>query len=231
MVRKVNLIDLLEIASLKSGSKGELEILEDIEIDERVDKEVLAQEIVVKCGAMCPVFNTSWSFIYWHKHWFELHKREISELCNTLEYQYIPTESYSRYDDLKHNATSNTGLDETVGRTRKEERGLEVNGTENSTTENQTSAYNESLYQPESKTIFDDSNGRSEQEKRDSEEDESRKYTRDNTFDSKDNNYVHGNNGLFTVQHLIEEQRKLVQFNVIQWIVGKYMQEGFLLVY
>ena len=230
-MRKVNLIDLLEIASLKSGNKSELELIKDIDVDARVDKEVLAQEIVVKCGAMCPVYNTSWSFLYWHKHWFELHKREISELCNTLEYEYIPIESYSRYDDLKHNATSNTGLNETSGRTRKEGRGLEVNGTENSTTENQTSAYNESLYQPESKSIFGDTNGRSEQEKKDTEEDETREYTRDNVFDSKDNNYVHGNNGLFTVQHLIEEQRKLVQFNVIQWIVGKYMQEGFLLVY
>lgn len=227
----MNLIDLLEIASLKSGSKSELEVLKDIEIDERVDKEVLAKEIVVKCGAMCPVFNTSWSFIYWHRHWFELHKREISELCNTLEYEYVAIESYSRYDDLKHSATSNTGLDETVGRNRTESRGLEVNGTEDSITENQTSAYNESLYQPESKSIFNDSNGRNEQENRNVGENENRKYSRDNTFDSKDNNYVHGNNGLFTVQHLIEEQRKLVEFNVIQWIVGKYMQEGFLLVY
>lgn len=227
---EMNLVDLMEIASLKTGSDV-LDILGDVKLDSRVDKTTLANEIIVKCGAMCPVFNTSWSFIYWHKHWFDLHEREISELCNTLEYEYVAIESYSRYDDLKHNATSSTGLDERVGRTKKDNRGLDVNGTDNSTTENQTSAYNESLYQPESKTIFDDSNGRSEQENSNSEENESRNYTRDNTFDSKDNNYVHGNNGLFTVQHLIEEQRKLVQFNVIQWIVGKYMQDGFLLVY
>ena len=46
-MRKVNLIDLLEIASLKSRNKSELELLEDIDVDARVDKEVLAQEIVV----------------------------------------------------------------------------------------------------------------------------------------------------------------------------------------
>lgn len=226
----MNLVDLLEIASLKTGNEV-IDILGDISVDSRVDKEILANEIVVKCGALCPVFNTTWSFLYWHKHWFELHYREIKELCDTLEYDYIATESYSRYDDLKHNATQNNDLDEKIGRSIDSDRNLNVNGSDDSTTENQTSAYNESLYQPESKSIYGDKNTRSEIEGNTRSESENRSYERTQKFDSKDDNYVHGNNGLFTVQHLIEEQRNLVEFNVIKWIVGKYMQEGFLLVY
>ena len=227
----MNLIDLLEIATLKAGINEPLEILKDIDIDSRIDKEVLANQIVVKCGAMCPVYNTSWSFIIWHKHWFEYNKTQISQLIDTTEYEYIPIESYSRYEDLKHNADTKANLNDNTNRTVDENKQLDVNSTDNSTTENQTSAYNESLYQPESKSIFDDQATRGETENNDRTEKEERNYERSTNFGSTDDNYVHGNNGLFTVQHLIEEQRKLVVFNVIDWIVDKYMKEGFLLVY
>lgn len=227
----MNLIDLLEIAALKSGADEPLTILEDIDIDTRIDKDLLAKQIVVKCGAMCPVYNTSWSFIIWHKHWFEYNKTQISQLIDTMEYEYIPTESYSRYEDLKHNADTKANLDDNTNRTVNENKQLNVDSTDNSTTENQTSAYNESVYQPESKSIFDDKATRGEKENTGRTESENRNYDRTTNFGSTDDNYVHGNNGLFTVQHLIEEQRKLVEFNIIDWIVNKYMKEGFLLVY
>lgn len=226
----MNLIDLLEVAGLKQG-KTPVEVLVDIELDERIDKEVLAHQIIVKCGAMCPVFNTSWSFTDWHKHWFEYNKRAIKELCDTLEYEYIPIESYSRYDDLKHESGSDTGYSETNNRERTDVRGNDKTTKEDNTSENQTSAYNESLYQPESKSIYDGTVKENETENINVNEGEERNYKRKNDFNSKDDNYVHGNNGLFTVQHLIEEQRELVQFNVMDWIVQKYMKEGFLLVY
>lgn len=242
VVKRMNLIDLLEIASLKVG-KDALDIMKDITIDERVDKDLLAQQIVIKCGALCPVYNTSWSYMEWHKHWFEYNAKVIKELIDTTEYEYTPIESYSRYEDLKHNAKSETGLDESSGTTRNDTRkdnyekgNSETTGT-NSTVENQVSAFNDSSYQPSNRTTENGSinvsgkDTHSETETNDTSESSTRKYSRDNQFDSTDDNYVHGNNGLFTVQHLIEEQRKLVDFNVIDWIVNKYMKEGFLLVY
>lgn len=215
----MNLVELMEIWTLQNDGREPMELLMAANVDERIDKKLLMEQIVIQCGGLTPMFNTSWSFDTWHKHWFDYHKGEISKLIDTLDLEYNPIESYSRYEDMKHNAKedTNTTDNDVIEETRKRE--------STDSDENTVSAYNESLYQPDSKR--DGKSNEAEGRKLD----DKREYKRGREFNSKDDNYVHGNNGLFTVQHLIEEQRRLVTFNVMDWIVNKYMKDGFLLVY
>lgn len=247
----MNLVDLMEIWALQNNGREPMELLMEASVDERIDKKLLMEQIVVKCSGLTPVFNTSWSFVTWHRHWFDFNKEQIKELIDTTKYDYIPIESYSRYEDMKHNAgegtttTDNNSSNKNVTVTDSNNGNKNITVSDSSTMtdsdENKTSAYNESLYQPESRRDGQSSetkNGstqeiNSETKNGSTQENnsEERTYKKDRNFNSKDDNYVHGNNGLFTVQHLIEEQRRLVTFNVMDWIVKKYMKDGFLLVY
>ena len=88
-----------------------------------------------------------------------------------------------------------------------------------------TSAFNESVYQPnerEDTTNHVDTNGRYNTVRQDSHE---------KKFKAKDVNSMHGLNGMYTSQQLLEQQRKVSEYNVYQWIVQKYMEELFICVF
>lgn len=215
----MNLIDLMNIWAINNGANNPKDMLMNIDLDERIDKELLCQQIVIKCGNLTPLFNTSWSYEEFHKHWFKYHKGEIQKLIDTTMYEYNALETFTRYENLSHNADELTNTSDVISSEHT------VDSKSNKTSEEKISAYNEDVYQPNNKIedtrkSTDSTNGA-----------DSREYVRDRGFNSSDDNTIHGNNGLYSNQQLIKQERDIAEFNVMEWIVKKYMRDGFLLVY
>lgn len=209
----------MEIWALKNGSSNPMEMLKQGEFDSRIDLELLVGKIVQVCGAMSPVYNTTESYTYFHKQFFKMWKTQISKLLDTMEYEYEPLENYRRVEDLKSDTNENTSGNESG--TDKSSN----SSSSSSTVETKTSAYNESVYQPErQETENAKGSGSSNSEN-------SRQYSQGKTSGVKEDNTIRGLNGLFTTQQLIEQERKVAEFNVYQWIVNKYMEELFICVF
>lgn len=204
-------MDILEIWSLKNNGRDVLSFYDDVVLDSRIDRDSLKAEIIRKCGALTPIYNTSSSFEYFTKAFFVREKGVISRMLDTVDYDYNPLENFERNEELKHNASEVTVTDETT--TSEVQR--------NSETENKASAYNESLYQPDTQSI-DSANSKNT---------DVRDYGRERDFESSDINRAHGINGLTTKQDLLKKEREVAKFNVVKWIVEKYMCEYFYLVY
>ena len=86
----ITLIDLLEIEQIKTGSDDLFALLRGANIDERLDKDVLFNKMLVDLGNMTPLFDTTITFKVFYENFFKERARNISELLDTLEYDYNP---------------------------------------------------------------------------------------------------------------------------------------------
>lgn len=231
----MNLIDLLEIWALKNQKNSPEEFFNDMDIDERLDREILVAEIMRRCGALTPIYNTTDSFEYFTKAFFKREKNSIAKLIDTTELQYNPLENFERKEKLKHEAVEVTDTDESssIDETTTVDEQSSSNSSINNNEENKTSAYNESVYQPENQTTITGStnSGETKDQETSREVTDKREYDRTRDFNSNDDNLATGINGLTTRQDLIIKERRVVSFNIYRWIVEKYECEYFLSVY
>ena len=88
----MTLLDIIEIYNMKSGRRiddiGSL--YEDIDIDARIDKEILVGSLLDECGAMNCLYDTTATFKYFSNNFFKKYKWNISKLLDTLELKYDP---------------------------------------------------------------------------------------------------------------------------------------------
>jgi len=89
-----NIVDLLNFMEATGAVEDAYIWLGDVDVDKRLDKEVLAGTLLRVCGALTPVYHEVQSFMYQHKLWFRIKKLSISHLCDTLDYDYNPLENY-----------------------------------------------------------------------------------------------------------------------------------------
>lgn len=115
----ITLIDLLEIEQIKTGSEDLFELLRGAEIDERIDKEVLFNKILVDLGACTPLFDTTSTFKVFYNNFFNERAYNIREMLDTLEYDYNPIWNKDgvirrehNYDVSRDNERQDTSTDE-----------------------------------------------------------------------------------------------------------------------
>lgn len=220
----MNLLDLMQIWALKNDSQNPMEMLTTTaEFDSRIDKDVLALDIVQTCGAMTPVFNTSEVFVIMHKQFFDKWGEQISKLLDTLELEYAPLENYKREEirKLKNIEDRKDTREATANRNE------EIESSSAGEQEGKVSAYNESVYQPNEQTISKDSS-KADTKRADKSKDD---YKKDATIDEDESKSVHGMNGNYTYQKLLEDERRVAEFNVYRWITNKYMEVMMLCVF
>lgn len=213
----------MEIWAIKNQKENPMEMLQIGEFDSRIDKELLANRIAQVCGAMTPVHNTTNSYVHFHTLFFKMWGTQISRLLDTIEYKYEPLDNYRRTENIKHieNEEANITDNSVITATDTDK------GNMSSTNEHQTSAYNESLYQPENKDIYAENHDVT----KGTNSTNNRTGNRTKENNSTDDKKISGLNGLFTTQQLIEQEREISQFNIYEWIVDKYMNELFLCVF
>lgn len=231
----MNMIDILEIWAIKNKRNNPAEFFDDVVLDERLDRKILVAEIMRKCGALTPIYNTTDSFEYFTKAFFEREKDVIKKMIDTTMLEYNPLENFERKEKLKHEAIEVTDTDEStsVNESTTVDEQSSSNVSVNNNEENKTSAYNESVYQPETQTTITANTNNAETKDQDTtrEVKDKREYDRTRDFNSNDDNVATGINGLTTRQDLIIKQRKVVKFNIYNWIVEKFECEYFLSVY
>lgn len=63
-------------------------------LDERINKDTLANLIVQRCGAVTPMYDELQTFWWAHDLWFKTNAENINHLCETLYYDYSPIHNY-----------------------------------------------------------------------------------------------------------------------------------------
>lgn len=291
--------DILLLMEARDKVNGTDWLIENCQVDRRLDKTVMVAQILRECGGLTPMyteidaFKTMWSL------WFRVNELPISHLCDTLDYEYNPLENYDwhevgnkvnnskrlsdnesvgskttdssytdtetgakmRYDDVDEIKAHTYG--ENIKTDNTNTRDLTTENEHNDDTENKVSAYNENLYQPDntsgtnghflttdSGTITDDGTERhsgTDEDKLDRTEGRSETEGRVLIHEAKANTadtsttsstaelgretgshekFILGNNGNFTKQQLIDQERGIAKFNIYEWIAVKFKDDN-----
>lgn len=141
------------------------------------------------------------------------------ELAATMHYDYDPIENYYRRehwtDDFTHGHKKDTDLTH----------GHKITMDVQDTTTNSVTGYNGTTYADRDKTVFEN----------DDTETHSGKDTTNETNSGTDKDvrdgYARGNIGVTTTQQMIEAQRDVVKFNLMDYIIDDFKTRFTLLVY
>lgn len=288
---RVNLMDVLSFMEAVTGEDSLEWLKENADVDRRLDKDVMVGQILKQCGGLQPVYHEIEPFRINWKLWFKVNKLPISHLCDTLDYEYSPLETYDWHEvgnkvqnSKKLSDVEKTGLRTANGSYTDTEQNAKMTmedvdsdtkttygkqtKTDNTETrdlhnehedENKTSAYNEDLYQPEATTdgtaadtgtvkddgteklsgtdrvTVDETTGTSESGARvlvhnaegQTLESDSTSSTAELGRDTEAREkFILGNNGNFTKQQLIDQERGIAKFNIYEWIANKFQEDN-----
>lgn len=279
----MTLIELLDFYSYRNDSDDLTLMLNDYNLDNRLNKNILNMTILSELGAMRPRVNDSFLFKELLENFFNKYSFNITRLVDTMYYDYNPLTNvdYTMTKDEDVNVVENTDSLQNINRGVNEssERDIVesnhrtsdatvVNTDNNTKTDNTTtttdetlehlkSAYDEVTYSPDFKEIKDNqvrntgttstqgtgtsdidsettSDNRTDDDLTRQTNENSRKTDNvDKTTDTDrlETDRVFGKMGETTYQKLIEQERKLAEFNIYNWIIKQMRGELFLLVY
>jgi hypothetical protein len=181
-------LDLLQVYNIKNGKNlnNISAIFDGIDIDSRINIEVLATTILDECGAMRCIYDTTPAFKIFSDNFFKKYKDNITKILDALEVNYGPLESInfnwtettniSQNLDTDENSTedrtkSNTGTQDksNTGTSTRNNTGTKettntgtVSDSGNGSEENKVSAMNDSNYQPDSNRTTSNTNTRTD---------------------------------------------------------------------
>lgn len=230
-MKSPTLIDIIQMYNIRhSVDVDNMEFFyNDIEIDERLDKEVLIDTILDECGAMIAIYNTSNVFKRFSDNFFKKYKWNITKLADTLHFDYDPLKTknvtWTETTDIKQELDTDESAEES--RT-KDNTGTRTTVGDYEET-NTISAMNSSNYEPDNKSESDNSSTRTDALKEEISAETGKTKNEDLTWEETDTHTENGTEG--TYQDLIEKERKIAQFSLYGWIAKKYASELFLLVY
>lgn len=225
-------LDIIEIYNISKGNELDNigSLFEDIDIDERLDKDVLVGVLLDECGAMRCIYETTATFKYFSDNFFKKWKWSIGKMLDTLELEYDPTKNM----DLTWTETTKINQDLETAEERDENRERTNTGTQKNeyedNTENTISAMNSGEYQPDNKSENSGDNTRTDNLTENVTIGKDMSKNENLTWDEEDKHIESGHKDV-AVQDLIEKERKIADFSVYGWISRKYAKEMFLLVY
>lgn len=199
----MTLYDLLDLYAFMNDSTDATLMLQDYELDNRINREIFNNVLIKDLGGMVPTSNTPAVFKFLLETFFQKWKYNIAKELDTMYLTYntiYNTDFYKTRDETVDRDTDSTD-----------------SGTVDNTTETLTSAYDVNTYQPRTKVTSDT--------------DTTDTYHQDVAaiLDRDEREYGHKPNHTF--QELINEERELSEFNIYDWILERMRKELFLLVY
>lgn len=187
------------------------ELLNNIVLPEGVDRDSLVNQILFEGCTLFPIYQDPKLFKSMAEHYFRMREQIHAELFKTLAYDYEPLENYDRVEDRSHNASGTEGIS----------RDRNTNSTSSGNTEQQVSAYNESDYQPQSKSISEATQGT----------DEGETIDREHADQGTEHVRIHGNVGVTTSQQMLEAQRNVVKFSLYEFIASHFLKKFMIGIY
>lgn len=114
----MTLVDLMEVYRIKTGKTNNVDLLLDIyeaaDLDERLDRELLADLTLMECGGQFPRWNTTSVFFKFATSYIKSKDREYSGILDLYDAQ----SDYEPFDSFVSHETSHTDddVDETTMR-------------------------------------------------------------------------------------------------------------------
>ena len=127
------------------------ELFDALELPEDYDKQTFVDALLIEHGEKCILYSNpdfmKYSIGAWGRKW----ALELERIAQALKAEYNPIYNYDRFEEYTDTEGRTLNSKTNSGHTAKDAPNFNV------TTENKTSAYNSSSYQPESKTTVDTS--------------------------------------------------------------------------
>ena len=149
----------------KLGKVQDIDIFENITLPENspIIRQTLIDAIMIKCGMNYPMYADPFVMASAIAVWSAKNQYTFAHVGKILAAEYSPIENKDYYEDTSVERARERGMtDNTSGTSDKTERteistGNETKhtGTDTTTEEQTTSAYNSSTYQPDDKTVTD----------------------------------------------------------------------------
>ena len=109
----MTLVDLMEVYRIKTGKTDNVDLLldiyEDADIDERIDRDLLADLTLMECGGQFPRWNTTTVFFRFASSYLKSKAREYSGILDLYDAQedYAPFDSFVEHEELHTDDTAN----------------------------------------------------------------------------------------------------------------------------
>lgn len=213
-------------------------------------KQDVVDSILLKTAEMSVIYSSPYSLKNMIGLWTNKNFSVWKELWDTTQYEYNPIWNYDRTEESTDTHTGNTL--ETRDLTKHSDYERDLNDSARITTEedakeknetqlnNQVAAFNEGLADSTASHQVDDrsvdrgitTNNNVDQTGTTNTTDTDEGTIRDDRdLTDKHEMRAYGNIGVTTTQDMINQQRELVQFNLIDYIVDDYMQNFCVMVY
>ncbi len=132
-------------------------LFDSLELPDEYDKQTFIDSLLIEHGEKCILYSNpdfmKYSIGAWGRKW----ALELERIAQALKAEYDPIYNYDRYEEFTDNEGRKLTSTTNAGHKATDSPDFDVirETNDNAVTENQTSAYNSSSYQPESKTIVD----------------------------------------------------------------------------
>lgn len=190
-------------------------LFDNLTIPDGLNADILTAAILEICGE-CEVIYPDFDFCRYMLGWFsQRHFYTWNELYKTLNYEYDPIANYDRKAEWSEDETT-TGNGNSTGN-------VTSTGNGNSTSTAAVTSFNSYDFKDASKNTGESSTTNSENSTGEVKTDTTRNLTR------KEN--ISGNIGVTTTQQMIEAQRKVVEFNIYEYIAKDIKRNFCLMVY
>ena len=109
----MTLVDLMEVYRIKTGKSDNVDLLLDIyeeaDLDERIDRDLLADLTLMECGGQFPRWNTTTVFFRFASSYLKSKAREYSGILDLYDAQedYAPFDSFVEHEELHTDDTAN----------------------------------------------------------------------------------------------------------------------------
>lgn len=225
-------LDIIELYNIGKGNELDdiQSIFADIDLDSRLDKEVLCGVLLDECGAMTSLYNTTPTFKYFSDNFFKKWKWSIKKLIDTMELEYEPLYNTNKEWVEKTQIEQKLDTAEGIEGSKNTKNSGTVENEYGEDEERTVSAMNSNDYEPDNKSEQSGTNKRTDNTEEDVTSSSERNKNEALTWDETD---THTEKGTVNqvVQDLIQKERKISDFSIYGWIANKYAKELFLMVY
>ena len=204
-----------------------------------VDKNTLVDNLVAECAEFEILYSDPFFLANMISVWSEKELKTWEKLAETLKFDYDPISNYDRKEEwtdinneTMRNSESGTSKNKENG-TSKEN--ANSNGNTNGTDTKKVAGYNSgSLVVSEENTTQVTTSLKNEttgESVRNFEAEEARQFTNETNGNNKRTGRAYGNIGVTTTQQMIEEERRVVKFNITDYIIDSFKRRFCLLIY
>lgn len=199
-------------------------VLDGLDLPAELDKETMRDNLLMECAEL-EILYTDPDFLKLAiGAWAKKEKPIWEHLCETLHYDYNPIENYDRNeswtDENSHeNTTTNNGSMTNNGSS---------DSTGTSSTTDEVSAYNQAdAMTPRQKSTTNNTGKNTNTDTSTTEGTVNENGSANATRTGR----THGNIGVTTTQEMIEEERRVAEFRIYDYIIKSFKQRFCLLVY